>query len=321
MSARATALAWLAGAGLLAWLLLRQDWPSFAPALLDTGWGFVWLGLYHLVPVLFDTLAWRAVLPGTSRPPLLALLRMRWHGESVNTLLPAAQVGGDLLRARLAALAGVPGPVAAASVLVDLTLSVLTLLPFAGAGVLFLALTAGDARYSMALAAGSVLATLAVAGFWILQRSRLLAQALHSFSAGRGGSWQNLAGNAAAFAAALDALYRDRRALARSTALQLAAWCAGAGEVWLALWLLGQPVGPIEALLVESLAQAIRNAAFFVPGALGIQDGGLMLIAPLVGVPADAGLALSLLKRGREAMLGLPGIVDCYWLSARRLAA
>jgi len=64
-----------------------------------------------------------------------------------------------------------------------------------------------------------------------------------------------------------------------------------------------------DALLLESLGQAIRGAAFAIPGALGVQEGGYLLLAPLAGLPSDAALALSLAKRTRELLLGLPGLL------------
>jgi hypothetical protein len=69
------------------------------------------------------------------------------------------------------------------------------------------------------------------------------------------------------------------------------------------------PVGWADALLLESVGQAIRGAAFAVPGALGVQEGGYVLLATLVGLPSHAGLALSLAKRTREILLGLPGLL------------
>jgi uncharacterized membrane protein YbhN (UPF0104 family) len=46
-----------------------------------------------------------------------------------------------------------------------------------------------------------------------------------------------------------------------------------------------------------------------IPGSLGVQEGGYLLLAPLVGLPPDAALALSLAKRAREILLGLPGLL------------
>ena len=130
--------------------------------------------------------------------------------------------------------------------------------------------------------------------------------------------WQSLARDAESLRAALRRTYAEQGKLTRSALLQLAAWAAGAGEVWLAMTFLGHPVTLLEALLLESLVQAIRNMAFIVPGALGVQDGGLLLLGPLLGIHADTALALSLLKRGRELLLGAPGLVAWYWHHLRR---
>jgi hypothetical protein len=68
----------------------------------------------------------------------------------------------------------------------------------------------------------------------------------------------------------------------------------------------------LEALLLESVGQAIRGAAFAIPGSLGAQEGGYLLLAPLVGLPPDAALALSLAKRVRELVLGIPVDVSAF---------
>jgi hypothetical protein len=86
-------------------------------------------------------------------------------------------------------------------------------------------------------------------------------------------------------------------------------WIAGTGEVFLIARFLGTPVGWRDAFVLESLGQAIRGAGFAIPGALGIQEGGYLLLAPLAGLAPDAALALSLAKRARELLLGLPGLL------------
>ena len=73
--------------------------------------------------------------------------------------------------------------------------------------------------------------------------------------------------------------------------------------------LLGSPVDWSDALLLESLGQAIRGAAFAIPGSLGVQEGGYLLLAPVVGLAPSTALALSLAKRAREILLGVPGLL------------
>jgi uncharacterized membrane protein YbhN (UPF0104 family) len=91
--------------------------------------------------------------------------------------------------------------------------------------------------------------------------------------------------------------------------LSLIGWLVGTVEVFLILQLLNHPVGWLTALVLESLGQAIRAAAFAVPGALGVQEGGYLLLAPLAGLPPDTALALSLAKRAREIIMGVPGLI------------
>jgi uncharacterized membrane protein YbhN (UPF0104 family) len=83
----------------------------------------------------------------------------------------------------------------------------------------------------------------------------------------------------------------------------------GSLEIWLAFWLLGHPVGPIEAVILESLGQGLRSAGFALPGGLGAQEGGIVAGALMLGIAPDLALAVALLKRAREMGYGVPGLV------------
>ena len=104
-------------------------------------------------------------------------------------------------------------------------------------------------------------------------------------------------------------LHADRRALAASFLWHGAAWALGAVEVMAVLNLLGHPVSLADALVIESLAQALRNAGFMLPGALAVQEGAIIGAAALVGVPAPAALAAALVRRAREICFALPGLL------------
>ena len=64
--------------------------------------------------------------------------------------------------------------------------------------------------------------------------------------------------------------------------------------------------------MCSSDLQAVRGAAFAIPGALGVQEGGYLLLAPLAGLHPDTALALSLAKRAREVLLGVPGLLHLH---------
>ena len=52
---------------------------------------------------------------------------------------------------------------------------------------------------------------------------------------------------------------------------------------------MGYPVSYADALVVESLGQAVRAAAFLVPGAVGVQEVGFIAVCAVYGIPAGRG--------------------------------
>ena len=89
----------------------------------------------------------------------------------------------------------------------------------------------------------------------------------------------------------------------------LIGWFVGATEVWLVLNAMGHPLDYGDAVIIESLMHAVRGAAFAVPGALGAQEGGLIVLCAMFGVPPEAALALSLVKRIPDLVIGIPGLI------------
>jgi uncharacterized membrane protein YbhN (UPF0104 family) len=109
--------------------------------------------------------------------------------------------------------------------------------------------------------------------------------------------------------AELNTFYSQRERLIRSVAWHLAGWFVGAVEVWAVLNFMGYRIDYGDAVIIESLMHAVRGAAFAIPGALGAQEGGLIVLCAIFGVPADAALALSLVKRIPDLVLGVPGLL------------
>src|SRR5258706_13180370 len=103
--------------------------------------------------------------------------------------------------------------------------------------------------------------------------------------------------------------------VAASFLLSLVGWLVGTGEVYLILQLIHHPVGWIDALLLESLGQAIRGAAFAIPRALGAQEAGYLLLSRLAALPPDPALALSLAKRARELLRGVARLLHRHLAS------
>ena len=306
----AVLLAWLAGLALVVWLILSHDAAALAAALGLAGWGAAALGPAHLVTLLADTLGWRALLQPARRPALLSLLRKRWIWASINSLLPVAQLGGEFVRARLLARSGTPGAAAGASVVVGLTAGLMTQALFAALGLALMLHLAGHRAGLGGLTSGLALLGLVLAGFVAAQRYGLFALLARPIARlAHGPAWQGLAGGAAALDAEIALRYRRGLTLARCAAWRGMGWLAGGLELWLAFRVLGRPVGLAQALALESLGQAVRSAGFLVPGGLGVQEGGILLGGVWLGLAPETVLAAALLKRAREIVYGLPGLL------------
>ncbi|WP_250489908.1 flippase-like domain-containing protein [Caballeronia sp. INML2] len=314
-------------------LLGWQGFGSVASTLAAAGWGLVAVAAFHFVPLVIDAVAISVLFADRQRDvSLLDALLARWAGESVNSLMPAGQIGGPMLMVRYLAQRGMRARDAAAVITVSTTMQTVAQLIFALIGVVLLTgYAAGGSSSTVTIAVLSVIGVigLMIFGFYLAQRRGLFGRAMRfasgiaaKFSAKR--DWSSLVTRAEAVDAAVHEMYRERGKVASSFGLSFIGWIVGTGEVWLALHLLGHPVGWTEALLLESLGQAIRGAAFAIPGSLGVQEGGYLLLARLVGLPPEAALALSLAKRARELLLGVPGFVYLHFVEKgwqrRRLA-
>ena len=327
---RAATWALSIGVVLFIGVLASQGLPAIIGTLALAGWGLLWVALFHLLPLALDAAGIRVLFDGVSvdngapHASMRDALLTRWAGESANSLMPGGQIGGPVLMARHLAQRGWALQEAAAVITVNTTLQTFAQIAFALLGVALLGVQATHISQN-ALRASSLIASgllaLQVGGFYWMQRRGFFSKVMRTATRFAGKrDWSQWMSQAEAIDAAVQGTYGRSGPVAACFILNLVGWLAGTGEVYLILQLIHHPVGWLQALLLESLGQAIRGAAFAIPGALGVQEGGYLLLAPLVGLPPDAGLALSLAKRARELLLGLPGLLYLH-LSSRAGAA
>ena len=311
------------GFALVVYLIVDSGAAEVAHAMLVIGWGLLPITLFHFVPLFFSALSWRELLPLSSRPDVMSVTWIRWIRESINALLPVAGVGGDIASARLAHLRGVPGTQAAASMVVDTTVGVVTQLAFVMAGVTLLVIRSTEhaalqAAWTELIGIGVLVA--AVAAFVLLQHRSMFGRFVKLARGLLPEKWlSGFAGNASAIDDAVVAVYRSGFSFLRANLLRLVGWAAGAGEIWLVMQFLGQPLGMVDAFILESLTSGVRAAAFMVPGALGALEGSFVLFGAVLGLPAETALAISLSKRVREVILGLPGLFVWHWVEGHYL--
>ena len=309
---------------LVVFLIVHSGAAEVGSAMLVLGWWLAPITLLHLIPLYFDATSWRELFPAANRPSVPSFLWMRWIRESVSTLLPVAGVGGDVVGARLAHQRGVSGAQATATMVVDITVGSATQLVFVlvGVGLLTAGRTHDAAATAWGLTIGVAIFAVAIAIFVRLQHNSMFAVLIGWAHRLAPKSWMSgFTGRAEAIDGAVVATYRRRSALSYSSLLRLIGWVSGVSEIWLTMWALGHPLTVTNAFILESLSAGVRGAAFMVPGALGAQEGGLVLFGALLGVPADLALAISLTKRVRELAIGLPGLAAWQWVEGRRFLA
>ncbi|HEV2675095.1 MAG TPA: lysylphosphatidylglycerol synthase domain-containing protein [Aliidongia sp.] len=300
-------------------ILVTNGFADIIRGVATIGWGLVAIVLIRLVALTLAGAAWGLMLGHQVDRPAGLYVGLRVIREAINSLLPAVQVGGDIVGGRLLAQYGVPAGLAAASILVDLLLQTATQGLFAVSGLAALWLAFGDTPVVREIGGGLIVAVPALGGFFLAQRLGLFALV----DRGMGLIQRFLPALVPArpldLQSGLRSIYGAHGRIAGAGLVHLLGWCTGILEIWLALGRMGVPIGFAEALVLESLGQAVRSAAFAVPGALGIQEGGFVLLGGLFGLSPATSLSLSLVKRLPDLAIGLPGLAAWQMIEIRKV--
>lgn len=303
---------WLltAGVALLALLLATHGAGAVRAIVAEVGWQAALVVAAHLPVTLFATVGWQVLLPPDRRPSLPFLFRLRLIKEAVNALLPVAQVGGEVVRAKLAVRKGLTLAESTASCVVDVLAGTVGLVLFVLASLAVAMVTLRDPSLAQAGLAVVGVVFLIAAALFIAHKAGV-GQRIGQFSQ----RWTAIAGRVGALGEAFRDIGARRKEIGASWAWHMAAWLAGAFETYVAMWALGLHPTLVQALIVEGLAQTAKVVGFAIPGALGVQEGGYLLLGGALGLSPDQALALSLLRRLRELTLGALGLV--LWRATR----
>lgn len=311
-------LAAIVGLASLTALIAYFGFASVLQALVSSRWGTLLVVLARAMALAGAGIGWWLVLT-PKRPGTTVFIGLRYIRDAINTLIPFAVVGGDVVGARLLAHYGVAVSSAIASVLVDIFLQVvcLTILLLAGLGIV--AGLVGAHRVTGAALAILVVAIPAVTGFFLTLNFGAFEPVVRRLVAfGEKHQWA-VFDHVVDLGERLQQIWRNHRNLLVSFAVHLVTVFFGATEVWIALSFMGYPVTLLAAIAIEGLGQGSRAAAFVLPGGLGVQDGTLIAASALFGVPAEVALAMALIKRVPDLVLGIPSLLAWQTLEGRRL--
>jgi putative membrane protein len=299
----------LVGVGLTAWLFASFGVGKIFAVLERAGWlGILAVVAFHLPQMFFSALGWQAIA-GRGGLRLRTYLLLRSIREGVNNLLPFAQIGGEFVVARLMHKRGVRLAQAVGGTIADLLMEMGTQVLFTVLGIVLLVHSVGHSDVSDLATRALLIAALVVAGAFValwLGLAAVIERAV--LRLGRSFGWPATA-EIGGLHTALTDCFRAPGNVTLAAVWHLVSWLLGGIEVCLVLHFFGIDIGIGPGLIIESLGQALKAVGFAVPGAIGVQEGGYVVVCRLLGIAPETAIALSLVKRVREVVLGVPGLI------------
>ena len=267
-----------------------------------------------MIMYVLEAYGWKLTLgPSANHVPFRQVLAIRTAGEVVNMTTPTAYVGGEPLKAYLLQKHNVPMVEGLASVVIAKTIMTVAQILFILIGIALGFWLLGADGSSGQIVAAAVLSVgilvFGIAGFVFVQRRGLFTWILQllrktglriSFLEAREEKLRSLDQTILNF-------YTHHRAMFYvSTAFYFLGWLAEAMEVFVIIYYLGGPVTALSAISIGALSVFIKGGTFFIPGSLGAQDGGNLLLLKAFGYSDLTGITFALLRRFRElAWIGI----------------
>jgi len=281
-----------------------------------------------VIMYVVEAYGWKVTLgPSAKAIPFWRVLAIRTAGEVVNMTTPTAYVGGEPLKAYLLKKHHVPMVEGLASVIIAKTTMTIAEVLFILLGIaLGVWLLGGNDSSGHTVAAALVsvgLLAFGTAAFVFVQRQGLFTWILGflrkiglkiAYLEAREEKLRSLDRTILEF-------YRhNRSAFYASTGLFFLGWMAEALEVYVIVYYLGGPAMALSAISIGALSVFIKGGTFFIPGSLGTQDGGNVLLLSAFGYSDVTGITFALLRRFRELVWIGIGLL-CLLLVGGRSAA
>lgn len=267
-----------------------------------------------LVVYLLDTYGWSLTLgQWSSRVGFVRLFMVRMAGETINATTPTAMLGGEPMKAYLLTRYEVPMVEGLASVVTAKTIMTLAQILYMVLGLSATFWLIGGTGYNVLVAFVSVgLLAFGVFLFLVVQRYGLGRGVLTVADACRIRSQRLEAYRPRLLELdrTIRAFYgQRRRAFFLSMGVHFTAWLTELFEVYAILYFLGAEVGWLSALSIAAMTALIKGSMSFVPGGLGVQEGGYLIFLMALGYGEVTGITFAVIRRIREILWILTGLL------------
>ena len=307
------------GAALLAYLLNRFGSARVWLDLRSIGWRLVAIVALEALVSMAGARVWWHTLPSQTRRGWFArLFLIHLAGNALNQGTPGAPLGGEpvkvvFLKERF------PISVTTASLLSAKLAQALARALFVIVGMLAAWWSLKVERLPVrALALGFILTTAGVAMFMVLQIRGFSTTAVRVSARLRFlGSWvDRLERGLERVDEHLRELYTLRPwDFVAAVVLSVAGLCVGVVQVWLMMGWMGLRRDWLSSLTIEAFSVLVNFVLFAIPGSLGVQEGGKVLIFAALGLPVSAGLSMGVAFRLNSLITMAQGFAALLWLS------
>ena len=253
--------------------------------------------------LFFQACSWSILQNAFFGPvPLFTLYRIKIISDSLNALLPSANLGGDaarafLIRKHVPLREGIPG------VVFDKTIEAVAAALFLAFGLLLSSLfvklppglmTPVLACLAIVIAGIALMVFFQRRGFYrILWKVSGLVPRLRSWVQAREAQFESLEGN-------LRLLYERGNFKPSAVGFHFLSRLAGVLEVFIVLRVLQVPVNFIQAIFITTVVTVANTVFFILPGQWGVTEGTQVLLLQAMGYPAAVGLSLGIIRRIRK---------------------
>ncbi|HEX3990854.1 MAG TPA: lysylphosphatidylglycerol synthase domain-containing protein [Acetobacteraceae bacterium] len=295
------------GVGNVVTAISRIGWPQFA---LIVGW--------QLVLFVVLGIAWDIIMPAREGRRFWVPIWGRMVRDAAANCLPFSQVGGFIFGARAVTLQNVEWHTATASTVVDVTAEFLAQIVFACIGLAILILRVPSSKIAGPVEAGIGLAVAACFGFiWVQKGVGSIFARLGTRIAGS--RFEDAKERVDVLQAELGLIYGHTTRLAIGVFVHLIGWICTGVACWIGYHALGVPIDFDDAMAIEALLSAAAAVAFLVPVNAGVQEAGYAGLGAVFGVSPELSLGVSLVRRGRDIVVGVPILLLWQAIEMRHL--
>jgi glycosyltransferase 2 family protein len=283
------------------------------------GWAdFGLIILWQIVLFIVLGAAWDVITPIAGPRRFWVLIWGRMVRDASANCLPFSQVGGFVFGARAVTLHGLEWQTATASTVVDVTAEFLAQIAFACIGLGILLARAPKSGLAVPIEVGIGLAVMACFAFVWLQKGA--APVFARLGRRIAGNWfSDAEERVEILQAELGLIYGHAGRLALGFMFHLLGWIGTGMAGWITYRALGVRVDFDDALSIEALLSAAAAMAFLVPVNAGVQEAGYAGLGAIFGIPPELSLGVSLVRRARDIVVGIPVLLIWQWVEVRRM--